>query len=255
MRRHSSRIKRRALERTATTTAFTDSQRNAHVIKLGRRCIYCGGPFQHLDHFVPLSRGGAHGLSNLVPSCQLCNLRKHDKLPTEWLRPKLRLAIEEMLRKSYGGGLLAPGRSLPAITADFMILGPQNRTPHGLTILARTTLRRLCAEAGIPCRITGGPSELRRIVLHTGTDHFLTPTVTYVGLGKHRARDPVRALRALEILAHGFHDYGARECVCGRGLFVAPTRTGRPRLGPQAMSAAERMRNMRARRHRKEASI
>ena len=39
-------------------------------------CVYCGGEFEHVDHAVPLSRGGPHTLDNLVPSCASCNCSK-----------------------------------------------------------------------------------------------------------------------------------------------------------------------------------
>lgn len=52
---------------------------------LGGRCIYCGGPFEHVDHLIPLSRGGAHAIQNLVPSCAHCNISKGDRyLGSEW---------------------------------------------------------------------------------------------------------------------------------------------------------------------------
>jgi 5-methylcytosine-specific restriction endonuclease McrA len=44
-------------------------------------CVHCGElrPLT-LDHFVPLSKGGAHVLLNFVPSCKSCNSAKRDKL-------------------------------------------------------------------------------------------------------------------------------------------------------------------------------
>ncbi|MBA2869985.1 5-methylcytosine-specific restriction endonuclease McrA [Anoxybacillus calidus] len=46
-------------------------------------CIYCGAqetdePF-HLEHVIPLGKGGRHHASNLVISCPSCNRAKHDK--------------------------------------------------------------------------------------------------------------------------------------------------------------------------------
>lgn len=38
----------------------------------------------HIDHYEPLSRGGAHTISNLVVSCSNCNLRKRAKDPIEF---------------------------------------------------------------------------------------------------------------------------------------------------------------------------
>jgi 5-methylcytosine-specific restriction endonuclease McrA len=51
------------------------------------RCWYCQKDISvgyHVDHRVPLSRGGTNWPSNLVLACPHCNLSKHDKLPHEW---------------------------------------------------------------------------------------------------------------------------------------------------------------------------
>ncbi|MGH9169101.1 MAG: HNH endonuclease, partial [Acidimicrobiia bacterium] len=37
------------------------------------RCTYCPRPATTADHVVPVSRGGSHALSNLVPACGPCN--------------------------------------------------------------------------------------------------------------------------------------------------------------------------------------
>ena len=47
-------------------------------------CFYCGQPSKHLDHVVPLSRGGSHSIGNLVPSCITCNISKNKKTIMEW---------------------------------------------------------------------------------------------------------------------------------------------------------------------------
>lgn len=56
----------------------------------GWHCFYCGADLHewpanqvHIDHFVPVSKGGSDVPNNLVVSCSTCNLRKRDKLPTE----------------------------------------------------------------------------------------------------------------------------------------------------------------------------
>jgi len=52
------------------------------------RCHWCHKYFPgkscHADHVVPLSKGGAHVLKNLVKSCGDCNRRKSAKLPQKW---------------------------------------------------------------------------------------------------------------------------------------------------------------------------
>lgn len=42
----------------------------------GNRCWMCLGPFEHIDHVKPLSKGGPHLLSNMRPSCRSCNQSK-----------------------------------------------------------------------------------------------------------------------------------------------------------------------------------
>jgi len=39
----------------------------------------------HVDHLIPLARGGHNNPSNIVIACPKCNLSKQDKLPGEWL--------------------------------------------------------------------------------------------------------------------------------------------------------------------------
>lgn len=47
-------------------------------------CLQSVGDKYHVDHRVPLSRGGSDAPNNLVIACEHCNLSKHDKLPHEW---------------------------------------------------------------------------------------------------------------------------------------------------------------------------
>lgn len=48
-------------------------------------CHICGESCQmnswHLDHIIPLSRGGTHTYDNVAVSHPICNIRKKDKLP------------------------------------------------------------------------------------------------------------------------------------------------------------------------------
>ena len=55
-------------------------------------CAYCLLPQELLpatltvDHVIPLSRGGAHSVENIVPACGYCNSSKGSKLVSEWLK-------------------------------------------------------------------------------------------------------------------------------------------------------------------------
>jgi 5-methylcytosine-specific restriction endonuclease McrA len=46
------------------------------------QCCYCGKELQRLemDHVIPLSKGGRHTKSNVVPSCRTCNAKKGNRL-------------------------------------------------------------------------------------------------------------------------------------------------------------------------------
>lgn len=64
------------------------TMRRAVLARDGRRCRYCGrqiGPRSvlHLDHVIPVSRGGADTLENLVVACEGCNRRKGARLLSE----------------------------------------------------------------------------------------------------------------------------------------------------------------------------
>jgi len=53
--------------------------------RYGRQCAYCGSHGEGLtpDHVIPLSRGGDNTLSNIVPACGHCNLKKGARTPDE----------------------------------------------------------------------------------------------------------------------------------------------------------------------------
>jgi hypothetical protein len=46
------------------------------IHQLGVKCMYCGGPFECLDHFVPKFLGGDISVENINPSCDNCNQRR-----------------------------------------------------------------------------------------------------------------------------------------------------------------------------------
>lgn len=51
------------------------------------RCYLCGKfikrGYRHVDHIIPLSKGGAHRPANLAVACVTCNQKKHNKMPGE----------------------------------------------------------------------------------------------------------------------------------------------------------------------------
>ena len=91
--RNSNNAKRRALKRSEQPR-LTDQQK-AEIREIYRRaredrnvyCYICGKKIplghRHVDHIIPLSRGGKHVPSNLAIACDRCNLRKNAKTPEE----------------------------------------------------------------------------------------------------------------------------------------------------------------------------
>lgn len=70
--------KHRAMERRGDVTI---EQLN-DLMQRQKKCYYCKCRFTKkcpatVDHVIPLSRGGAHTISNLVLACKPCNSRKH----------------------------------------------------------------------------------------------------------------------------------------------------------------------------------
>lgn len=53
------------------------------------RCACCGTSIRqakHLDHIVPLSKGGQHDKLNVQFLCPPCNMKKHSKDPVDFMR-------------------------------------------------------------------------------------------------------------------------------------------------------------------------
>lgn len=60
-----------------------------------KECYWCGdgcADEYHVDHYIPLSKGGEHVESNLVIACPGCNRRKSAKMPEDFLAEQGRLA-------------------------------------------------------------------------------------------------------------------------------------------------------------------
>ena len=73
--------RRRARLRNAKTFSVTSKEIKLLLLK---PCFYCGNKSSQIDHIVPLSRGGTHGIGNLIQACAPCNHSKKDKLIMEW---------------------------------------------------------------------------------------------------------------------------------------------------------------------------
>ena len=66
--------------------AFGEAEWRKLLRQYDRRCAYCGICSDTLekDHVIPLTRGGRHAISNILPACKSCNISKYDHLLVEW---------------------------------------------------------------------------------------------------------------------------------------------------------------------------
>lgn len=88
--------KRRSQKLNAQDLGYKFCEKSALRLQRGR-CANCyekvgvNRKKYHVDHIVPLSRGGSNDPTNLQILCVECNLRKSAKDPIEWARENGRL--------------------------------------------------------------------------------------------------------------------------------------------------------------------
>lgn len=78
--------RRRALVVSAQGNHTANDIRLQYKAQRGK-CYYCNCKLDkkyHVDHIIPLARGGSNGPENIACACPRCNLSKGNKLPTEW---------------------------------------------------------------------------------------------------------------------------------------------------------------------------
>ena len=93
--RSAARRRRRAAQRNAPVCDFTAAQWHAMQAACDHRCAYCDRRAKgHLtqDHLTPLSDGGSHTLSNILPACASCNSKKGPRKVLSPVQPLLLLA-------------------------------------------------------------------------------------------------------------------------------------------------------------------
>lgn len=78
--------KRRALELSSEGEYTVEDVKTA-LRSQKYKCWWCGIALKgvwHIDHRVPLSKGGTNWSNNICITCPHCNLSKNNKLPHEW---------------------------------------------------------------------------------------------------------------------------------------------------------------------------
>jgi 5-methylcytosine-specific restriction endonuclease McrA len=86
-----SRQNRRARKRGAEGS-FTTDEFKAKLELYKNKCHWCRRKikgYPHADHLIALVQGGSNFISNIVPSCADCNMRKGAKLPYEFMEGRL----------------------------------------------------------------------------------------------------------------------------------------------------------------------
>jgi len=76
--------RQRSIRRGASMGDFTNDQWAQLKKEFDNRCAYCGKrAILTQDHVIPLSQGGAHTFTNIVPACQSCNSKKSGRSPVQ----------------------------------------------------------------------------------------------------------------------------------------------------------------------------
>ena len=85
--------KRRALKLSQDDVTVTSQALEELKESQDHKCYYCKTPLEynktravHLDHYIPLSEGGMHSISNVIWSCGSCNWSKGNTIPTQPLK-------------------------------------------------------------------------------------------------------------------------------------------------------------------------
>lgn len=71
----------------SATGVHTGDDIAAQYLRQRGRCYWCGervSKSYHVDHVIPLAKGGSNGPENLVIACPECNRRKCAKMPHEF---------------------------------------------------------------------------------------------------------------------------------------------------------------------------
>jgi 5-methylcytosine-specific restriction endonuclease McrA len=79
--------RRKAQMRDSVAIQVKGREIRARFAEFNHRCAYCGADGDlHIEHVVPISKGGPHSIGNIIPACESCNYSKRDSEVETWYR-------------------------------------------------------------------------------------------------------------------------------------------------------------------------
>lgn len=79
--------RRKAAMRDSVAIQLSGAQVRQRFEQFGHACAYCGATGDlHIEHVVPISKGGTHSIGNIVPACRRCNYSKTAHEVESWYR-------------------------------------------------------------------------------------------------------------------------------------------------------------------------
>src|SRR6266702_829361 len=84
--RHAASEHSRRARKRSTGGSYTPQEIEVQYKRQKGKCHYCRNKMAtyHIEHVIPISRGGTNDSSNIVLACPTCNMSKGNKLPHEW---------------------------------------------------------------------------------------------------------------------------------------------------------------------------
>lgn len=83
-------VRKRRAKLAEVENTLTKEQWQAVLDHFHHQCVYCSSEDSiEMDHVIPISKGGAHVIHNVVPACRRCNAGKNNGPPPFPVQPLL----------------------------------------------------------------------------------------------------------------------------------------------------------------------
>lgn len=96
---------RRAVQASVPINDFTEDDWSKILESFDKKCSYCGRRTKlEQEHIVPITKGGSHTMTNIIPACKSCNSSKRQRLLDNWypLQPFYEKEREDKILKWMG---------------------------------------------------------------------------------------------------------------------------------------------------------